>query len=61
MNFALDMVAVGSKQSLGNNGCMFGRFMHYIASVTMHTSRFTMRSKPSSTETSNVISDFDAG
>ncbi|KAL6314027.1 hypothetical protein AAG906_011761 [Vitis piasezkii] len=36
-------------------------FMCCIASITMHTSRFTMCSKPSSRQTSNVISDFHVG
>ena len=61
MIFALGMAAVGTKQGLGINGCMFGRFMCCIAGITMHTSRFTMCSKPSSRQTSNVISDFHVG
>ncbi|KAL6314162.1 hypothetical protein AAG906_011905 [Vitis piasezkii] len=47
----VSMAAVGTKQGLGINGCMFGRFMCCIASITMHTSRFTMCSKPSSRQT----------
>ncbi|RVW68937.1 G-type lectin S-receptor-like serine/threonine-protein kinase SD1-1 [Vitis vinifera] len=57
----VSMAAVGTKQGLGINGCMFGRFMCCIASIMMHTSRFTMCSKPSSRQTSNVISDFMLG